>query len=83
LTPRGVPAPSRPVPQSEERIVLLAQLIGGGGPGRTGQPLRCSDAAARIDQPLEVPQGLGETSRSRRGCVGSSRRPRGRGHASP
>ncbi|HVH23621.1 MAG TPA: replicative DNA helicase, partial [Pseudonocardia sp.] len=50
--PRRVPAPVQPVPLAEERIMLLARLIGG-GTDRTGQPLRCAAAAARTDQALD------------------------------
>ena len=40
--PRRVPAPTRPQPLPEERIVLLAQLVGGGS-SPTRQPLRFAD----------------------------------------
>jgi replicative DNA helicase len=49
-TPRRVPAPTRPQPLPEERIVLLAQLVGG-GTSPTRQPLRFADETGAAASP--------------------------------
>jgi replicative DNA helicase len=54
--PRRTPPPTRPVPMAEERIVLLAQLIGS-GPSTARQPLRHAGGGGAPSPEPHAPAG--------------------------
>ena len=65
--PRRVPAPTRPEPLAQERILLLAQLIGSGSDGAR-QPLRCADDTGLAAADLRRSAGAAPPAAPRCGC---------------